>query len=154
MTRLSKSFKTIVLCTGLCTAAVNTWAIELVTPQEMMASMSALEPLAAKAAALTPGAPQIEVVQPRLNLPIASPTSIQLLFVPSTASAVKPETFKVFYGRLRIDITQRMLNSTKVTAEGINVKEASLPKGSHRLMLSIEDSQGRQGLKTLDFEIN
>jgi hypothetical protein len=57
------------------------------------------------------------------------------------------------YGRLRIDITQRLVNAAKITAEGISVKEASLPKGSHRLLLSVEDLQGRLGMKSLDFEI-
>jgi hypothetical protein len=100
-----------------------------------------------------PGAPQIEIVHPRLDTPVVSPTAIQLMFVPAASSVVRPETFKVLYGRLRIDITQRLINAAKVTAEGISVKEASLPKGSHRLLISIEDLQGRQGIKSLDFEI-
>ena len=67
---------------------------------------------------------------------------------------VRPETFKALYGRLRIDITQRLLNATKVTAQGITVKDATLPQGSHRLLLSIEDTEGRLGQKTLEFEVN
>ena len=67
---------------------------------------------------------------------------------------VRPETFKALYGRLRIDITQRLLNATKVTAQGITVKDATLPQGSHRLLLSIEDTEGRLGHKTLEFEVN
>jgi hypothetical protein len=85
---------------------------------------------------------------------VASPTAIQLTFVPAASSLVRPETFKVLYGRLRIDITQRLVNAAKITAEGISVKEASLPKGRHRLLLSIEDQQGRQGMKSVDFDIN
>ena len=73
---------------------------------------------------------------------------------PSTPSAVRPETFKALYGRLRIDITQRLLSATTITTQGITVKEASLPKGSHRLLLSIEDTEGRQGQKVLEFEVN
>jgi hypothetical protein len=92
-------------------------------------------------------------VYPKLDSPIASPTAIQLVFVPSASSAVRPESFKVLYGRLRVDITQRLTQVAKVTAEGVNIKEASLPKGTHRLLLSIEDQQGRQGAKSLDFEI-
>lgn len=127
-------------------------ALELVTVEEMQASAAAPEPLTPKTPT-TPGAPQIEIVHPRLDKPVASPTAIQLMFVPSTASAVRPETFKALYGRLRIDITQRLTQVAKITAEGINIQEASLPKGTHRLMLSIEDLQGRQGMKHLDFEI-
>jgi hypothetical protein len=128
-------------------------AFELVSRQEMQASLAATEPLRAKAG-ITPGAPVIEVVSPKLSAPISSPSTIELLFQPAANSAVRPETFKAQYGRLRIDITQRLLNATKVTAQGITVKDASLPKGSHRLLLSIEDSEGRQGQKTIEFEVN
>jgi hypothetical protein len=132
--------------------AQSVMALELVSLEEMLASSSAADPLVPKTAA-SPGAPQIDIVHPKLDTPIASPTAIQLVFLPSASSAVRPETFKVVYGRLRVDITQRLTQVAKVTAEGVNIKEASLPKGTHRLLLSIEDQQGRQGVKSLDFEI-
>jgi hypothetical protein len=138
---------------SLCVFVTPGQAFELISAQEMQASMVAPEPLQSKAS-ITPGAPIIDIVSPKLGGPITSPTASELLFQPSTNSAVRPETFKALYGRLRIDITQRLLNTTKVTAQGITVKEASLPKGSHRLLLSIEDSEGRQGQKTIEFEVN
>lgn len=141
-----------VLALGLCASAIHVQAFELVSVQEMQTSLAATEPLTAKTA-VVPGAPQIEIVYPKLDTPVASPTAIQLMFVPAGSSVVRPESFKVLYGRLRIDITQRLINVAKVTAEGITVKEASLPKGTHRLLISIEDLQGRQGIKSLDFEI-
>lgn len=144
--------QTSVLALGLCASACHVQAFELVSVSEMQASLGATEPLTAKTVAV-PGAPQIEIVHPRLDTPVVSPTAIQLMFVPAASSVVRPETFKVLYGRLRIDITQRLINAAKVTTEGISVKEASLPKGSHRLLISIEDLQGRQGIKSLDFEI-
>ena len=144
--------QTSVMALGLCASACHVQAFELVSVSEMQASLGAAEPLTAKTVAV-PGAPQIEIVHPRLDTPVVSPTAIQLMFVPAASSVVRPETFKVLYGRLRIDITQRLINAAKVTAEGISVKEASLPKGSHRLLISIEDLQGRQGIKSLDFEI-
>jgi hypothetical protein len=153
MMSLLYRLKTPLLALGLGVGSANICAFELVSARELQASMAASEPLTAKAIAV-PGAPQIEVVHPRLDSPVASPTAIQLLFVPSASSTVRPETFKVLYGRLRIDITQRLVNAAKVTTDGITVKEASLPKGAHRLVLSIEDLQGRQGFKSLDFEIN
>jgi hypothetical protein len=152
MMRWSAWLQTPVLAWGLCASACHVQAFELVSVSEMQASLGAAEPLTAKTVAV-PGAPQIEIVHPRLDTPVVSPTAIQLMFVPAASSVVRPETFKVLYGRLRIDITQRLINAAKVTAEGISVKEASLPKGSHRLLISIEDLQGRQGIKSLDFEI-
>jgi hypothetical protein len=139
--------------------ALSLWALftpvkafDLVSVQEAQASMAASEPLSAKVSPVS-GAPLIEVLYPKLDAPVTSPTPIQLMFVPTASSMVRPETFKVLYGRLRIDITQRLVNAAKVTAEGISVKEASLPKGTHRLLMSVEDLQGRQGNKSLDFEI-
>ena len=152
MIRWGSWLQTPVLALGLCASAFHVQAFELVSAQEMQASLSAVEPLSAKTAALL-GAPQIEIVHPKLDTPVVSPTAIQLVFVPAATSVVRPETFKVLYGRLRIDITQRLINAAKVTAEGISVKEASLPKGSHRLLISIEDLHGRQGIKSLDFDI-
>ena len=137
----------------LCGLLGPAQAFELVSKQEMQASLAAPEPLRAKAG-ITPGAPVIEVVSPRLDAPITSPSSIALLFQSAAPSSVRPETFKAQYGRLRIDITERLLKATQITAQGITVKEASLPKGSHRLLLSIEDSEGRQGQKTIEFEVN
>lgn len=145
--------KTAVLGMALLASGTQVGAFELVSVQEMQASMSAREPLAPKTASV-PGAPRIEILQPQIDGPVASPTSIQLSFVPSSNSSVRPATFKVLYGRLRIDITQRLVSTTPITAEGLSVKEVSLPKGSHRLLLSIEDSLGRQGTKSVDFEIN
>jgi len=152
MMRWGSWLQTYVLALGLTASVFPVQAFDLVSVQEMQASLGAAEPLTAKTAAV-PGAPQIEIVHPRLDTPVVSPTAIQLMFVPAASSVVRPETFKVLYGRLRIDITQRLINAAKVTAEGINVKEDSLPKGSHRLLISIEDLQGRQGVKALDFEI-
>ena len=128
-------------------------AIELVSLQEQQASWSAPESLSPKTSP-TAGAPLIDIVEPRTGSAITSPTSIQLVFQASAPSAVRPETFKVLYGRLRLDITQRLLGAASITAQGIAVKAASLPKGSHRLLLSIEDSLGRQGHRQFDFEVN
>lgn len=141
------------LTVGLCTVLGTAPAVTLISLQEMQASMAATEPFSAKTAPV-PGAPVIEVIAPRLNAPITSPSSIQLQFQSSAPSGVRPETFRVLYGRLRLDITQRLLSATTITAQGITVKEASLPKGSHRLLLSIEDTEGRQGQKVLEFEVN
>ena len=128
-------------------------AFELISPQELNASMTAPQSLAPKASPV-PGAPQIDILEPRLGSVITSPTSIQLVFKPSADSAVRPETFRVLYGRLRLDITQRLLGVATLSAAGIHVQGASLPKGSHRLLLSIEDTLGRQGQRQLDFDVN
>lgn len=150
--RVATGVRPLAMAMVLGTACAHVLAFDLVSVQEMHASLAAGEPLTAKTRPVA-GAPEIEVVHPKLDAPVASPTPIQLMFVPAAASKVRPETFKVLYGRLRIDITQRLVNEARITAEGVTVKEASLPKGTHRLVLSVQDVQGREGSKSLDFEI-
>ena len=128
-------------------------AFELIFLHEQQAALTASELLSPKTSPVA-GAPLIDILEPRMGSVITSPTSIQLVFQATASSAVRPETFKVLYGRLRLDITQRLLGAASITAQGITVKGASLPKGSHRLLLSIEDSLGRQGQRQLDFEVN
>ena len=124
----------------------------LVSVDEMNASNNAKPPFTAKAVA-PKDAPLIELSAPQLSAPVSSPTPIELKFQPTPPSAVKPDTFKVLYGSFEIDITKRILNVAKVTESGVNVQEASLPKGRHRLLMVVEDTSGRRGNKTIEFEV-
>lgn len=98
-------------------------------------------------------APMIELVAPNLAGPINSPTAIELKFIPKSPATIKPDSFRAYYGTFQIDITGRLIGVAKIEPQGINVKEAALPKGDHKLMLNVEDSEGRMGIKTLAFEI-
>ena len=110
----------------------------LVSVDEMNASNNAKPPFTAKSVA-PKDAPLIELSAPKLSAPVSSPTVI--------------ETFKVLYGSFEIDITKRILNVAKVSETGVNVQEASLPKGKHKLLMVVEDSSGRRGNKTIEFEV-
>lgn len=124
----------------------------LVTDEEMLRSNSNKTAYQSKFAPV-PGAPVIELLTPKLDTVVASPTPIKLRFESKAPSIVKPETFKVFYGSFQIDITDRILGVTKVAQSGFSVPEAILPKGSHKLTLNIQDSEGRMGAKTVEFEV-
>ena len=124
----------------------------LVSVDEMNASNNAKPPFTAKSVA-PKDAPLIKLSAPKLSVPVSSPTPIELKFQPTPPSAVKPETFKVLYGSFEIDITKRILNVAKVTETGVFVQEASLPKGKHKLLMVVEDSSGRRGNKTIEFEV-
>lgn len=43
--------------------------------------------------------------------------------------------------------------AAKVTAEGIDVSEATLPKGSHKLYIEDQDSVGRLGERLVQFAV-
>ena len=124
----------------------------LVSVEEMNASNNAKPPFTAKSVA-PKDAPLIELSAPKLSSAVSSPTPIELKFQPTPPSSVKPETFKVLYGSFEIDITKRILNVAKVTESGVNVQEASLPKGKHKLLMVVEDTSGRRGNKTIEFVV-
>lgn len=124
----------------------------LVSVDEMIASNSAKPAFTAKAVA-PKDAPLIELSSPKLSTPVSSPTPIELKFQPTPPSSVKTETFKVLYGSFELDITKRLLNVAKVTEAGVFVQEASLPKGKHKLLMVVEDTSGRRGNKTIEFEV-
>ena len=124
----------------------------LVSVDEMNASNNAKPPFTAKTVA-PKDAPLIELSAPKLSAPVSSPTQIELKFQPTPPSSVKPESFKVLYGAFEIDITKRILNLAKVSESGVNVKEASLPKGKHKLLMVVDDTSGRRGNKTIEFEV-
>jgi len=100
-----------------------------------------------------PGAPNIDLVAPKLEGAVISPTPIKMRFEAKSPSMIKPETFKVFYGSFQIDITDRLLGTSKVGLNGFSIQEAALPKGSHKLTLNIGDTEGRVGSKTVEFEV-
>ena len=124
----------------------------LVSVDEMNASNNAKPPFTAKSVA-PKDAPLIELSAPKLSAPVSSPTPIELKFQSTLPSTVKPETFKVLYGTFEIDITKRILNVAKVTEAGVFVQEASLPKGKHKLLMVVEDTAGRRGNRSIDFEV-
>ncbi len=126
---------------------------QLVTPEEMQASNAAPPPFTARAVP-DRDAPLIELLNPKLPTTVSSPTPIEVKFQPAASSQIKPESFKVLYGTFQIDITRRILNVAKVTDSGIQVQEASLPKGKHKLLMQIEDNAGRVGSRQVEFEVN
>ncbi len=78
------------------------------------------------------------------------------LFSASLAAAgaeIDPTTFRVLYGWLGIDITDRLKEHANITPEGIRAENAELPEGRHELTLEIADTKGRYGAATLEFTI-
>ena len=150
--RLNLQAVIVAVTTLLASPAVH--AQWLVTPEEAQASQAAPQALAPRTApAVTPGAPRVNLLAPNLSNTVPSPTRIQVRFEPTAPASIKTETFKVRYGAFKLDITGRITAASKVTAEGIDVAEAALPKGSHRLFIEIQDSMGRVGERVVAFVV-
>lgn len=124
----------------------------LVTPDE--AARLALQAHTPLWTTKVAGAPQIEVLRPMLDAaPLSSPLPIELRFRSSADAAIDVSTFRVFYGAFQLDVTQRLLKSVVVRADGLRVEQAAIPPGSHRLVLQIADDQQRQATRELRFTV-
>jgi hypothetical protein len=144
--------KTLFLSLSFFCTHVFAQPLFLVTEEEMVAS-NANKNFFYPKSTISPDAPKIELITPKLDTAIASPTQIQLRFLPKTPATTKPDTFRVLYGTFQIDITDRLMKVATVSAQGITVPEAKLPSGRHKLVLNIQDSDGRVGSRLIEFEI-
>jgi len=126
--------------------------VMLVTEEEVKASMEA-GGLPTARSMPTPGAPRIELVSPDIKKAVTMPTKIEVKFSGNAPAEPKPETFKALYGAFKIDITQRLLGVAKVTKDGINVSDATLPSGKHQLLLMLTDTLGRETQQVVSFTV-
>ncbi len=87
--------------------------------------------------------PSIQVVTPAaLGEAISAPVRIELAFKPAPGTRIVPSTFRVLYGLLKIDLTDRLKRHATVTEEGVVVDRAQVPAGQHRLLMQVADDQG------------
>lgn len=137
----------------LWAAATAAHAFDLVLEHEAQQSRAAaVQPVARSP--LPPGAPAIKLLVPDTAANVTSPTRIELRFEAGPQANIRPETFKVLYGAFKLDITKRITARSQVNAQGIQVTEAHLPKGSHRLFVEIQDSAGRVGERMISFVVD
>lgn len=116
----------------------------LVTPAE--AARELAEGRVAKAPPLrmpNPLAPQISVVQPVLGAPVANPIDVVVRFEPGPDAQIDRSSLKVRYGLLRIDVTDRLLNSASWDGNEIRSCGATVPRGSHRFIVQVADTRRR-----------
>lgn len=121
--------------------ATPAFAFELVSQSEAMSDAAAPEVYAKALPVL--GAPNIDLVSPDVKKPLTGAVNIVVRWAATDGASIDLSTFKVLYGRLRIDVTQRLAGHAKVTATGLEAQNASLPEGSHRLMIQIADNLKR-----------
>ena len=133
-------------------AVAQSW---LVSPQEVIqfqGEAGFLEPGALRPRAVLP---LIDIITPEAvpDLKVKAPFPIVVRFKAQPDSAIEPSTFKVLYGGLKLDITQRITQFVTITKEGFEFKNAKLPTGRHRLILQIQDEKQRFAERELKFEV-
>jgi hypothetical protein len=105
----------------------------------------------AKGAQGDPNGPEIVVASPEDGKHYQPPVAIDITFRPR-ASRVDVDTLEVAYLKwISIDITDRV--RPYATETGIQVTNAELPKGSHRVRVTIADVEGRTTQRTMEIEV-
>jgi hypothetical protein len=141
------------LCAGLlallCGAAQ---AFNLVSTDEAARDRLAPEPPAQRSTP-HPAAPKIELLAPMVGKPLPSPMDIRLRWSASPGAAIDTASVRVKYGRLGIDVTDRVLGSAKVTPLGIDAPGAKLPSGEHRLAVEVSDDKQRKSRREFIVEV-
>ncbi|PND38182.1 hypothetical protein C1O66_12075 [Paucibacter aquatile] len=101
-----------------------------------------------------PGAPRLELLQPKPGPDtLASPFDIQLRWNAEGEARIEPQTLRIRYGWMGLDITQRVLAQAEVTAEGLRIRKAALPSGEHKLAVEIADSLQRVGRRQFEVKV-
>ena len=135
--------------------SLPTQAMVLVTANEAQqsAKSTVVESLLDTVADPSVVRPAIEIRQPSLlSQPLGTPLAIELSFLAADAPIV-PDSFRAYYGNLKLNITDRIVKKVKVLAEGLRIEDAEIPSGQHRILLIIEDAKGRRGERELKFTV-
>lgn len=141
-----------VLAALLALTCLPLQAFELVSAAEVARDRAAPVPPETRAAP-HPSAPRIELLAPTIGKPLPSPMDIKLRWSAAPGATIDTRSVRVRYGRLGIDVTDRVLGSAKVTAEGIDAPGAKLPSGEHRLAVEVADDQQRLARREFVVEV-
>ena len=130
----------------------NDWLISPAEAKSYQGEGGFNEPPALRARALVP---QIDILKPEpvADLKVKAPFAISVLFKGQSDAAIDPSTFKVMYGALKFDITNRITKFVKVTATGFSLENAQIPVGKHRLTLQVQDEKQRVAERELRVEV-
>ena len=109
-------------------------------------------PPALRARALTP---LIEVVKPAVSADnkVTAPFPSVVQFFGQQDAPILPDTFRVYYGAFKLDITDRIAKYVTVRPDGFTLDAANIPKGKHRLTLQVKDEKQRIAERELRLEV-
>ncbi len=127
----------------------------LVTPAEVIEFKGEEGFMAQPALRARAVVPLIDIVKPEVvvDLKVKSPFAIVVQFKGQADSPINPDSFKVLYGGLKIDITSRITKFVKVTKEGFSLDNVQIPVGKHRLTLQVLDDKQRLAERELRVEV-
>ena len=126
--------------------------------QQELKARSAMEPpprtRSFRADSVSPAATSIRVITPSVQgALVAAPLRIELSFAAAPGARIVPTTFRVLYGVLKIDLTERLRKFATVTESGALVERAQVPEGQHRLIMQVADDQGHTAEQELRIRV-
>lgn len=97
--------------------------------------------------------PLIRVLMPSQTQAVPAPLRIEIEFEPSAGARIVPSSFRMLYGVLKIDLTERLRRHATVSEAGVVIERAQIPDGMHRLFLQVADDQGQQAEQELRLRV-
>lgn len=88
--------------------------------------------------------PAIEVLAPvPEGVTVSSPLRLEIAFKAAADARIVPASFRLLYGVLKIDLTERLQRQARLDETGVLIEEAAVPQGTHRVIVRVADDKGR-----------
>ncbi len=84
---------------------------------------------------------------------LKAPLRIEIVFDSGRGARIVPASFRVLYGLLKLDVTERIRSHARIDDHGVVAEQAVLPSGAHRLYLQVSDDRGRVHERELRFRV-
>ena len=138
------------------TASAHAQTFDLVSQSEYLASeaQEKSDPSFTARSLAGTSDPIIDIRSPSLTGPVKAPVNIDLRFLTSGASKVNWDSLKILYGAFKLDITDRVKKEAKVLPDGIQIASANLPSGSHKLVIQVANTDGKQAEREVRFTVD
>ena len=114
--------------------------------QREASAAAAVPPAPPRARSMLPPrqAPAIEVLAPvPEGVTVSSPLRLEIAFRAPADARIVPASFRLLYGMLKIDLTERLQRHARVDESGVLIEEAAVPQGTHRVIVRVADDKGR-----------
>ena len=126
----------------------------LVSPEEFI-ELGASEPDTYQPlSSVNSNGPVIELMQPNIAEQVTTPIDIVINFLPG-ASQAQPNMKSLIIalkGIITIDITKRL--EPFINGTTLNVQDAKIPKGKHRILVMIQDQQENYSERLIKIKVN
>lgn len=119
------------------------------------AKMPPAEPRPRSMPVPTRQAPAIEVLAPvPEGVTVSSPLRLEIAFRAPADARIVPGSFRLLYGVLKIDLTERLQRHARLSEDGVLIEEAAVPQGTHRVIVRVADDKGRMAERELMIRVS